>query len=136
MSKLDLAKNTKKIFGVPETQTARQSKRVIFRKKIQKSSFQKLPKKNGQKYVQKKKPKKNAQKICPKEKCPTEQRQNYGHQLWSMSKWPKQMPVDIGPYRVFQFLGQKNWTLLSMSIFCGILFGQTKTWPISMFTDV
>ena len=23
-----------------------------------------------------------------------------------------------------------------MSIFCGILFGQTKTWPISMFTDV
>ena len=46
------------------------------------------------------------------------------------------MPVDIGPYRVFQFLGQKNWTLLSMSIFCGILFGQTKTWPISMFTDV
>ena len=22
-----------------------------------------------------------------------------------------------------------------MSIFCGILFGQTKTWPISMFTD-
>ena len=45
------------------------------------------------------------------------------------------MPVDIGPYRVFQFLGQKNWTLLSMSIFCGILFGQTETWPISMFTD-
>ena len=119
-----LAKNTKKIlFGVPETQTARQSKRVIFRKKIQKSSFQKLPKKSGQK--------KNAQK-----KCPTKQRQNYGHQLWSMSKWSKQMPVDIGPYRVFQFLGQKNWTLLSMSIFCGILFGQTKTWPISMFTDV
>ena len=23
-----------------------------------------------------------------------------------------------------------------MSIFCGILFGQTKTWPISMFTNV
>ena len=80
-------------------------------------------------------PKKKCPKNMSKKKCPTEQHQNYGHQLWSMSKWPKQMPVDIGPYRVFQFLGQKNWTLLSMSIFCGILFGQTKTWPISMFTD-
>ena len=39
------------------------------------------------------------------------------------------------PLQSFQFLRQKNWTLLSMSIFCGILFGQTKTWPISMFTD-
>ena len=53
-----------------------------------------------------------------------------------MNEWPKQMPVDIGHNKVFKFLGQKNWTLLSMSIFCGILFGQTKTWPISMFTDV
>ena len=52
-----------------------------------------------------------------------------------MNEWPKQMPVDIGHNKVFKFLGQKNWTLLSMSIFCGILFGQTKTWPISMFTD-
>ena len=40
------------------------------------------------------------------------------------------------PLQNFSISWPENWTLLSMSIFCGILFGQTKTWPISMFTDV
>ena len=127
----------KKIFLASRKRKQQGNRSGLFlEKKSRRAAFKSCPRKMAKNMSKKKKPKKNAQKICPKEKCPTEQRQNYGHQLWSMSKWPKQMPVDIGPYRVFQFLGQKNWTLLSMSIFCGILFGQTKTWPIFMFTDV
>ena len=74
LSKLDFGQKYKKIFfGVPETQTARQSKRVIFRKKNLEEQLSKVAQEKWPKNMsKKKKPKKNGQKICPKEKCPTE----------------------------------------------------------------
>ena len=56
----------KKNFGVPETQTARQSKRVIFRKKNLEEQLSKVAQEKWPKKMSKKK----CPKICKKKKMP------------------------------------------------------------------